>query len=484
MAKGKSLIVCEVKTVPSISFLGAAGTVTGAKYLVSTDRARVLVDCGLFQGLKELRLLNWDSPVVDPGSLDAAILTHAHLDHSGYLPRLVSHGFSGPIYATPATAELCGILLPDSGHLQEEQAEHANQHGYSKHSPALPLYTVAEAEATLPYLKPCPYNKLTEVAEGIRVRFLDAGHILGSAIVEMWVSDRQGEIKLVFSGDLGRYGEPLLADPTPVAEADYLLVESTYGNRNHNDGHPDQQLARVVQESAAAGGCLLIPSFSVGRTQQLLYSLHSMERSGEIPSLPIFVDSPMAIDATEIFLAHPEAHRLELRRLESNGENPFRLSNLQFVQLAESSRALDGRQGSMVIISASGMATGGRVLHHLEAFLDDPSATVLFVGYQAEGTRGRALLEGATHLKLLGREVRVRAKIRQIDGYSAHADRDEILRWLSGFQRQPATTFLVHGEKEAAAALAGTVKERLQWKTLIPTLHQTVELSPTAAGRA
>ena len=469
--------------MPSISFLGAAGTVTGAKFLVSTDKARVLVDCGLFQGLKELRLMNWEPPTVAPDSLDAVVLTHAHLDHSGYLPRLVSHGFAGPIYATPATMELCGILLPDSGHLQEEQAEHANQHGYSKHSPALPLYTVAESQATLRHLKPCPYNRVMEVADGVRIRLLDAGHILGSAIVEMWVADRRGEVKLVFSGDLGRYGEPLLADPTPVAEADYLLVESTYGDRSHADDHPEKLLGNIVRETAGAGGCLLIPSFSVGRTQQLLHALHGLEQRGEIPLLPVYVDSPMAIDATAIFLAHREAHRLELSRLEDNGDNPFRLHFLQFVRTPEESQALDERDGPMVIISASGMATGGRVLHHLEAFLDDRRATVLFVGFQAEGTRGRALLEGAPHLKLLGHEVRVRATIRRLDGFSAHADRDEILRWLSGFQRPPAISFLVHGEQKATQALAETVRDRLGWKTTIPSLHQTVELPPAAHGR-
>ncbi len=469
--------------MPTISFLGAAGTVTGAKYLVSTDKARVLVDCGLFQGLKELRLMNWEQPLFQPEALDAVVLTHAHLDHSGYLPRLVGHGFSGPIYATPASVDLCGILLPDSGHLQEEQAEHANRQGYSKHSPALPLYTVAEAEAALRFLMPCPYGELREVAEGVRIRLLDAGHILGSALVEMWISDHRGETKLLFSGDLGRYGEPLLADPTPVAEADYLLVESTYGDRKHSNGQPEKLLAKIVRQSAEAGGCLLIPSFSVGRTQQLLYSLHHLEQQGEIPSIPVYVDSPMAIDATAIFLAHPEAHRVELRQLEDNGGNPFRLRNLQFVQSAEGSRALDEHTGPMVLISASGMATGGRVLHHLEAFLDDPRATVLFVGFQAAGTRGRSLLDGAPHLKLLGHEVRVRATIRQIDGFSAHADRDEILRWLSGFQRPPATTFLVHGEETATRALSETVRARFHWETTIPTLHQTVELSPAAVGR-
>lgn len=456
--------------MPSIRFLGAAGTVTGARFLVSTSRATVLVDCGLFQGLKELRLRNWDPPGIDVSALDAIVLTHAHLDHSGYLPRLARYGFTGPVHATPPTVDLCGILLPDSGHLQEEQADHANRFGYSKHSPALPLYTASEAVASLRLLRPCPYEREREVAEGIRIRMMDAGHILGSAVVEMWVADQGEEVKFVFSGDLGRYGEPLLADPTPIEEADYLLVESTYGDRTHIDVDPERALAEVVRASAESGGCLLIPSFAVGRTQQLLWALRHLEESGEIPSLPVYVDSPMAIDATAIFLAHPEAHRLELRHLEDSGGNPFQLRNLRFVRSAEESEALDSREWPMVLISASGMATGGRVLHHLEAFLPDPKATVLFVGFQAAGTRGRSLLEGAEELKLLGQLVPVRAGIRRIDGFSAHADRDEILRWLSSFRKAPATTFLVHGEPRACSSLADSVRERFGWKTQVPQL--------------
>ncbi len=467
--------------MPSIHFLGAAGTVTGARFLVSTDRARVLVDCGLFQGLKELRLMNWEAPRFDVAALDAVVLTHAHLDHSGYIPRLVRHGYHGAIYATPPTVELCGILLPDSGHLQEEQAEHANKHGYSKHSPALPLYTAAEAVDSLKQLKPCPYKQVTEIADGIRIRLVDAGHILGSAIVEMWVSEGERNVKLVFSGDLGRYGEPLLADPTPVDEADYLMVESTYGDRLHADGQPEQMLADIVNRAVQLRGCLLIPSFSVGRTQQLLYALHSLEQQGKIPTLPIYVDSPMAIDATSIFLAHPEAHRVELRHLEENGVNPLRLQRLQFIRAAEESTSLDTREGPMVLISASGMATGGRILHHLEAYLPNPRATVLFVGYQAEGTRGRSLLDGAKELKLLGQVVPVRAGIEQIDGFSAHADRDEILRWLSGFKKAPITAFLVHGESGASQSLAETIASRYGWKTEIPRLYQSVELA-TSTG--
>lgn len=462
--------------MPSIRFLGAAGTVTGAKFLVSTDRARVLVDCGLFQGLKELRLINWDVPEYEVDALDCVVLTHAHLDHTGYLPRLVKHGFTGPVYATPPTIELCGILLPDSGHLQEEQAEHANKHGYSKHSPALPLYTAAEAVECLKQLKPCLYHQVAKIAEGIRIRLVDAGHILGSAIVEMWVRDGEAETKLVFSGDLGRYGEPLLADPTPIAETDYLLLESTYGDRIHADGQPALRLAEMVTRAYKAGGCLLIPSFSVGRTQQLLHTLHTLEQAGQIPTVPVYVDSPMAIDATAIFLAHPEAHRLELRQLEENGSNPFRLRHLQFVRSPEDSAQLDDHNGPMVLISASGMATGGRVLHHLDTYLPDPRATVLFVGYQAEGTRGRALLDGAKELKLLGQRVPVRAEIKQIDGFSAHADRDEILRWLSGFQKAPKTTFLVHGEKRVCESFGETIRTRFGWRTEIPALRQEVQL--------
>ncbi len=462
--------------MPSIQFLGAAGTVTGARFLVSTERTRVLVDCGLFQGLKQLRLLNWEQPSVDPRSIDAVVITHAHIDHTGYLPRLVKSGYDGPIYGTPATVDLCRILLPDSAHLQEEQAEHANMHGYSKHTPALPLYTAQDAANALQYLKPCPYNEPREVAEGIRVRMVDAGHILGSAIVEMWVRERNQEVKITFSGDLGRYGEPLLGDPTPIEETDYLLVESTYGDRTHSDGHPERQLEEMVLRAAKMKGCLLIPSFSVGRTQQLLYAFHTMEKEGRFPDMPVYVDSPMAIDATEIFLAHPEAHRVDLRRLESNGENPLRLGRLKFVRTPEESRTLDERQEPMVLISASGMATGGRILHHMASYLDDPRATVLFVGYQAEGTRGRTLLEGGKQLKMMGKEVPVRAAIRQIDGFSGHADRDEIVRWLSGFKKAPKTAFVIHGEEHASTALAGTLQSRFGWKTAHPALRDTVEL--------
>lgn len=460
----------------SISFLGAAGTVTGSRFMVSTSRSRVLVDCGLFQGLKELRLMNWDAPPFDPRSVDAVVLTHAHLDHSGALPRLVRQGFNGPIFATPPTIDLCGILLPDSAHLQEEQAEHANKHGYSKHSPAQPLYTEEDANRALSHLRPSPYGAVTPIAEGLRIRASDAGHILGSAIVEMWSDDGGSETKIVFSGDLGRYGEPLLADPTPVSETDYLVIESTYGDRVHADGHPEDQLAAAVLECVKKGGALVIPSFAVGRTQQLLYALHTLLKAGKIPELPVYVDSPMATDATEIFLAHPEAHDIDLRRLESNGENPLRLPRLDFVQSLRESLELDDRKGPMIIISASGMATGGRILHHLEAFLPDPRATVLFVGYQAIGTRGRSLLEGARELKMRGQMVPVRAAVRQIDGFSGHADRDELLRWLSGFDKAPTRTFLVHGEPESARSLAETIHARFGWQTEIPSLGMTVEL--------
>ena len=460
----------------SIEFLGAAGTVTGSKYLVATSRARVLVDCGLFQGLKDLRLRNWDKPHFDPRSIDAIVLTHAHIDHVGYIPRLVRQGFEGPIYATPPTIDLCGILLPDSGHLQEEEAEHANRRGYSKHSPALPLYTAEDAVNSLRHLKPIPYSHVTQVAKGIRVRMSDAGHILGSAIVEMWVSEGELETKLVFSGDLGRYGEPLLADPSLIEEAQYLIMESTYGDRLHSNGHPELQLVDAVTGAVESGGALVIPSFAVGRTQQLLFAFHSLLEERKIPDLPVYVDSPMATDATKIFLAHPEAHRIDLRRLENDGENPLRLPRLSYVQNIQDSLALDGRKGSMIVISASGMATGGRILHHLEAFLPDSRATVLFVGYQAAGTRGRSLLDGAKELKMHGEMVPVRASIKKIDGFSAHADRDELLRWLSGFRKAPARTFLVHGEGEALSSLAESIRSRFGWKTEIAALGELAHL--------
>ncbi len=444
---------------PSVQFLGGAGTVTGSMHLVRAGQRRVLLDCGLLQGLKELRLRNWTERVPDWKTLDAVVLSHAHLDHTGYLPRLVRDGYRGPVYCTPATADLLGIMLPDAAHLQEEQAEHANFKGFAKHTPALPLYSAADALGTLDRLVPQPYGRDFSVADGITTQFRRAGHILGSATVDLGLDGRHGA-RLVFSGDLGRPHQPILRGPEPVPEADVLLLESTYGNRRHA-GDPRDELARIVSETARRGGVLLIPAFAVGRTQSIVWLLRQLEQDGRIPALPTYVDSPMAIDATEIYLRHPEDHDLGMENLLNHGSNPFTTRQYHLARTRDDSRALNQLKGPVVIISASGMATGGRVLHHLKLRLADARTTVLLVGFQAAGTRGRALQEGAKTLRILGAEVGVRARIETLDGLSAHADQAELLEWLTRFDRPPRQVHLVHGEPENAAALAQVIRDRL-----------------------
>jgi metallo-beta-lactamase family protein len=464
-----------------LSFLGAAGTVTGSRHLVRSNWGRLLIDCGLFQGLKELRERNWTPFPVKPRALDAVLLTHAHIDHSGYLPRLVAQGFRGPIWATPATADLCRIMLLDSAHLQEEEAEYANRKGHSRHHPALPLYTVAEAEVALRRLRELPYGQRAEVAPGIDVRLSDAGHILGSAIAELWVagaarSTDGDEPDLVASGDLGRYGTPIVRDPTPIAAGRTLILESTYGDRLHPTNDPAQELARVVRETAARGGILVVPSFAVGRTQDLLYNLRALQAAGAVPVLPITVDSPMAVEATDLYVRHREDHDLETLQLEQSGIKPLAPRGLSFARTREQSMALNEASGPAIIIAASGMVTGGRILHHLRRLLPDPRTTVLFVGYQGAGTRGRLLLDGAPQIKMFGEMVPVRARIERIDGFSAHADQNEILRWLGGFRQPPAHTYLVHGEDGAATTLAALIHERMGWTVSVATDGQTVPL--------
>ncbi|GAB3823945.1 MBL fold metallo-hydrolase RNA specificity domain-containing protein [Hymenobacter jeollabukensis] len=444
----------------SLEFLGAAQTVTGSKYVLTLSRGphqqRLLVDCGLFQGLKELRHRNWDALPIDVAALDAVVLTHAHIDHSGYLPKLVKDGFQGPIFCTEATAELLRILLLDSARLQEEEAAYANAEGFSKHHPARPLYTVADAEQVLPLLRPAPYGVPVLVAEHVQVTFHDAGHILGSAIVELQVEGARQTKKLVFSGDLGRYDNPVLFDPTPIREADVLLVESTYGDRNTRTADPAAALAAVVNEALGRGGVLLIAAFAVGRTQTLLYHLRELRRQGRVPAVPVYVDSPMGIRVTHLFGNHPTAHRL-------GHDNPFHFDGLTFVTDQEQSKALNRLTGPAIIISASGMCTGGRIVHHLHHRLPRPQDTVLLVGYQAEGTRGRRLQDGEREIKMFGDWVPVRCHVAELDGFSAHADRGELLRWLHGFQQAPKRTFVVHGEPAAAASLAQTLRLERGW---------------------
>jgi metallo-beta-lactamase family protein len=455
----------------TLTFLGAAGTVTGSKHLVRTGGTELLLDCGLFQGLKELRLRNWSPPRFEPASLAAVVLSHAHIDHSGYLPVLVREGFTGPIFCTPSTADLLPILLLDAAKLQEEEAATANRYGYTKHRPALPLYTVEDAERAVALATPRRYGESFRVADDVSATFRRAGHILGAATVELALPGT----RLVFSGDLGRWDRPILRDPELVPEADVVLVESTYGDRTHP---PDamEQLARVVQDAVARGGALLIPSFAVGRTQELIWTLRQLEETGRIPSLPVFIDSPMAIDVSEVYARHPEDHDLEMARLADRHRTPLRCRQLQLVRSGQESKTLNGREGPMIVIAGSGMATGGRILHHLKYRLPDPRTTVLLPGFQAADTRGRKLQEGARQVRIHGTSVPVRATVETLEGLSAHADRDTLLRWLRGFSRPPRQAWVVHGEPVAAQSLAEAMRAQLGWPATVAEDGATVPL--------
>jgi metallo-beta-lactamase family protein len=437
----------------TITFLGAAGTVTGSRFLVRAGGSQVLVDAGLFQGLKELRLRNWARFPVAPSSLDAIVLTHAHVDHAGALPLLAREGFRGEVHCTPATLDLARLLLPDSGRLQEEEARHANRHRWSKHAPdARPLYSEADALRAVTLLSPLRYGARRAIAPGVALTFHRAGHILGSATALLDLDEPgAGARRVLFSGDLGRHGAPILPDPDPAPEADAVVVESTYGDRRHAP-QPRTALRDVVRDAVARGGALLVPAFAIGRTQELLYELRALEAAGEIPELPVFVDSPMAVDATSIHLAHREDHDRDMVELLASGVEPLRPARLRFARSPEQSKAINAIDGPCIVLSASGMATGGRVLHHLKRRLPDPRTTVLFAGFQAAGTRGWSLLNGARTLRIHGEDVPVAARVTSLSGYSAHGDRDDVDRWLATLPRRPARTFCVHGEASALAA--------------------------------
>ncbi len=450
-----------------LTFLGAVGTVTGSKYIVETGGKRLLVDCGLFQGYKQLRLRNWAQLPVDPASVDAVLLTHAHLDHSGWLPLLVRHGFRRQILATESTADLCGILLPDSGYLQEQDAEFANRHGFSKHKPALPLYTEKDAHEALKYFAPVPFHTPQELWPGVSARFLRAGHILGAAIIELSCHGTT----IVFSGDLGRPNDPTMFAPEPVRDADYLLVESTYGNRKHATANPEDVLAEAIGRTAGRGGTIVIPSFAVGRAQMLLVYLHRLKKARRIPDLPVFLDSPMAINASDIFCAHPEDHKM------SAAETRAAFAVAQYVHTPDESKELDRAAMPKVIISASGMATGGRVLHHLKAYGPDRRSLIMFAGYQAGGTRGAKILAGADAVKIHGRYVPIRAEVADLDMLSAHSDADETIGWLGNFAHPPKMTYVVHGEPESADALRLRIADELSWSVAAPEHREQVELA-------
>jgi metallo-beta-lactamase family protein len=480
----------------SLTFLGAARTVTGSKYLVESSGTRIMVDAGLFQGLKELRERNWQDLPVPPSSIEAIVLTHAHLDHCGYLPRLVSQGFRGRVFCTQGTQDLCRIVLPDAGRIQEEDAAFANRHNLSKHKPALPLYTEVDAYRAVSQLQPCGYDRAMPVAAGIEVDFINAGHLLGSSYVRMRIDGRT----VLFGGDLGRYGRPVLPDPTPVATTDYLLVESTYGNRVHEQDDNGDRLAAIVKETVQKGGKLIIPSFAIGRVEELIYWLKRLEAEQRIPVLPVFVDSPMAAAALERYTErvseldpemHPEErddkaphdaaapHPPDVRRRLAMQEREmcvFCTERFRVIGNAEESKQLTASKVPSIVISSSGMAEGGRVLHHLRAALPDPRNTVLFAGYQAAGTRGRRLIDGEKSVKIHGGWVPVAARIEHIDSMSAHADGNEIMRWLGGFTAPPRQTFIVHGEPTAQDTLGARIQAELGWPWNAPEHRATVQL--------
>lgn len=465
----------------SIEFWGGVGTVTGSKYLVQTNRARVLVDCGMFQGLKELRERNWQDPPFAPGSLNAVLITHAHIDHTGYLPRLVQQGFRGPVYCSKGTADLLKILLPDAGRLQEEDADYRNRHNLTKHTPALPLYTEKDAYAALELVKPVPNTgEPIEAAPGIRASFRIAGHILGSSLVLLEVdhalADGQGR-RILFSGDLGHYDQPIIRDPTPPPACDYLLVESTYGDRLHDPEDPKVALARIINDAAERNAPVLIPAFAVGRTQEIVYLIRELEDEKTIPVLPVMVDSPMAAAATIAYANRKEEQDEEYTSILTRQRHPLRTHSMMTASSRQESKRLNDAKGARVIISASGMMTGGRVLHHAMRLVPDPEATIVFVGYQAAGTTGRRILEGEPEVKIMGQRVPVRCRIAKIGGFSAHADYAEVLRWLGGIESGvPREVFLTHGEPEAANAMAGHIKEKFGWNVHVPQYGEKIEL--------
>jgi metallo-beta-lactamase family protein len=458
--------VAAVEAMTRLSFLGAAETVTGSRYLVERDGARVLVDCGLFQGPKRLRERNWRRLAVEPASLDAVVLTHAHIDHSGYLPRLCNDGFTGPVYCTPGTRDLLHILLPDAGFLQEEEARHANLRGYAHHQPALPLYTRADAERCLGQLAAVDFHTRFVAATGIAAQFARAGHILGAATVNL----EAGSTVLGFSGDVGRPHDPVMRAPEPLAPCDVLVVESTYGERAHPEVVVEDVLAEIVSDAVTRGGALVVPAFAVGRAQHLLHLLAELRAARRIPGVPIFLDSPMAIDVTDLYRRHAAEHRL------SRTACAAMCNVATLTRTVDESMAIGRRDGPMIVISASGMATGGRVLHHLRRFLPDPRSTVLLVGYQAAGTRGHTLASGAYELKLLGGYVPVRAKVATIDALSAHADHRELIAWLRASGLSPREVFVTHGEPAATDAMRRRLVETFGWRATVPELGESYEL--------
>ncbi|MCF8473624.1 MAG: MBL fold metallo-hydrolase [Emcibacter sp.] len=450
-----------------LKFLGATETVTGSKYLLEEEKTKILIDCGLFQGKKELRLRNWAKLPLDIGSLEAVVLTHAHIDHSGYLPLLVRLGFRGKIYCSRATYDLCSILLPDSGYLQEEDARRANKYGYTKHAKAEPLYSQKDARNALKYFHPMPFDEFFTIGNIFKIKFQRSGHILGSS----FVSINNGHKTIVFSGDIGRPNNPIMVEPIHIESADYLVVESTYGDRLHDRGDPTERLGNIITSTASKGGTVIIPAFAVGRAQSVLYYIHLLKQQGKIPDIPVYMDSPMASAATSLLNKHNSEHRLSEKECRDACRTAI------YTKTAEESKELDSAHAMpSVIISASGMATGGRILHHLKTYMGDDKNTILFTGFQAQGTRGDRIIRGEKEIKIHGQMWPVRARIENLTTMSAHADYEELLEWLSYFKQPPIKTFITHGEEEASVALKSKIEEKFGWDVSIPKYLQIEEL--------
>lgn len=462
----------------NITFYGGVGTVTGSKYLLENQGRRILVDCGLFQGLRELRERNWQDPPFDPGSIDAVIITHAHIDHTGWLPRLVKLGFDGPVISSKATADLLRILLPDSGRLQEEEADFRNRHDLTRHAPALPLYDEDDARAALQLLRPVANDgNAIDVTDGFRASFLVAGHIIGASLVLVEIDDTAGPLRFLFSGDLGHYDQPIVKDPAPPPACDYLMVESTYGNRLHGDVSSDEQMVRIINEAAQRNGPILMPAFAVGRTQEVLYLIRKLEDEERIPVLPVVVDSPMAAQATQVYNRWQDEHDEEYASILKQKRHPLRTRSMMTASTRDESKRLNHMTGARIIISASGMLTGGRVLHHAIRILPDENATVVFVGYQAAGTTGRRIQDGEREVKIMKNWIPVRCHVEKVEGFSAHADWKAVIRWLEGLPAAPKMAFTTHGEPDAAAAMAQHIRDRFGWEVIVPQYEQRVELT-------
>jgi metallo-beta-lactamase family protein len=464
----------------NISFYGGVGTVTGSKYLLESNGKKVLVDCGLFQGLKELRERNWHDLPFNPEEIDAVIITHAHIDHTGFLPRLVKLGYKGKVFTSRATADLLKILLPDSGRLQQEEADYRNRHNLTTHTPALPLYDEDDAREALKLLAPVPNDgNPTDICKGFKASFMVAGHIIGASLVlvEMENARENGEpVKFLFSGDLGHYDQPIVKDPASPPECDYLMCESTYGNRLHGEVSSDLQMERIINEAAHRKAPILIPAFAVGRTQEILYLIRELEDQKRIPHLPVIVDSPMASQATAVYNRWSEEHDREYASILMQKRHPLRTQSMIAASTREESKRLNNMKGARIIVSASGMLTGGRVLHHAMRILPDENATIVFVGYQAAGTTGRRIQDGEREVKIMKQWIPVRCHIEKVEGFSAHADWKAVLRWLEGLPEAPKTVFTTHGEPEAAEAMAQHIRERFGWNVIVPQYGEKIDL--------